>query len=200
MIPVQYVIAVQEDFPLVDHAKAALDAGCRWIQLSTAIGKPQVAAAAKAIKEVCRSNDAIFMIEDAVELAKEVEADGVFLSNAPASTVFQVRQTLGEGFLLGALVDSAEEIFNLKPVGVDYFCTGPCSIASPNEVDRLAALTDQVRQKGIDVPISAFGTIAPQEVPFVLEAGIRGITLRAGNNGFTTAEEVRAYVQSYLNA
>ena len=58
----------------------ALEGGCRWIQLRMKDATDdEVREAASEIQPLCKAHDAIFLLDDRVELAKELKADGVHL-------------------------------------------------------------------------------------------------------------------------
>lgn len=196
MIPIQYMIEEEDGISFVDHTKAVLEAGCRWIIFCPYSMKLKRAITiAKKIKALCRSYDATFTIKDNIELVKAVEADGIFLMDY--MSVFKVRQTLGEGFLIGTHSRSAHAISIMKQLGADYISTGPIDASLPDMVSAVAALTAGVRQLGIDIPITVYGSFEPDEVPFLIEAGVSGLTFLGGND-FNSGEEVKAYLEPYF--
>ena len=80
MIPVQFITNSSERYTHEQSAALALQGGCKWIQLrmkdSPAEEKKEVAIN---VLKLCKEHDAVLIIDDDVELAKEISADGVHL-------------------------------------------------------------------------------------------------------------------------
>ena len=80
MVPVQFITHQTERFSYEESALLALRGGCRWIQLRMKEATDDdVAPVAERLREACTKAGATFIVDDRVELAKEVKADGVHL-------------------------------------------------------------------------------------------------------------------------
>ena len=125
MIPVQFITHQNERFGYVDGARMALQGGCKWIQLRMkGASDDEVRAAAKAIQPLCKEQEAVFLIDDRVALAKELKADGVHLgkNDMPVS---EARRVLGEDFIIGGTANTYDDIERLYREGADYIGCGP---------------------------------------------------------------------------
>jgi len=76
-------------------------------------------AEAAAVREVCRRDDALLVISDDAESARESGADGAHISDA-SEPVGQYRAALGEGGILGVSTRSRNDAVLALEMGVDY--------------------------------------------------------------------------------
>ena len=189
MIPVQYRISTTQEIPLLSHVKTALAAGCQWIQLKTNGEKGEVwQDTMKKIKELCRAQETTFIIENDIELVKNIEGDGIHITDG--TSILEVRQLLGEGFLIGANAESAEDIIQKKQQSADYLCYGPytqelsdkTSCAS-HPLQNFSDTIKEIEEKEITLPICAYGEIATEDVIPLMATGIRGISIALPDKG-----------------
>ena len=125
MIPVQFITHYTERHSYLDSARMALEGGCRWIQLRMKESPTaEVEAVAREVQRLCKEHEAIFIIDDYVDLAKKLEADGVHLGKNDMP-VAEARRTLGEGFLIGGTANTFEDIQAHCRNGADYIGCGP---------------------------------------------------------------------------
>lgn len=203
MVPVQYIISAESSKSAISHVKAALSAGCKWIQLQVdGLQSSKAEKTAKEIKKLCRENDAAFLIENDIELVKAVEADGIHLTNG--MTIAEARHILGEGFLIGANAKSAEEVITNKKQSADYICCGPYDESASNageslNLENYTQIVQEVTEKGITLPLSAFGKIRPENTGDILRTGIRGIMIQ--NSEEKISENIiRETLEIFLNS
>jgi thiamine-phosphate pyrophosphorylase len=122
--------------------------------------------------KVCHSHNVPFIINDDVELAAKIGAEGVHLGKHDAD-IFQARQRLGAEAIIGV---SCYNDINLalatQQQGANYVAFGrffPSSskpLASPAQISTLTAA-----KKLIQVPIVAIGGILPENAEELLTAG-----------------------------
>jgi len=120
-----YAITDSELLPdqmLFDGVRAALEGGCRLVQYrDKSSDKRRRIADAEHLLQLCREHDAKLIINDDIELAKTIQADGVHLGQDDGSPL-RARDFLGNDFIIGvtchasltlaqqALADSANYI------------------------------------------------------------------------------------------
>ncbi|MEC0369751.1 thiamine phosphate synthase [Paenibacillus chibensis] len=133
---------------------------------------------ARRIQAVCRANGIPFIVNDDIELALAVDADGVHIGqdDEPAS---QVREKIGNKWL-GLSVHTAEEAKLAAKLNVDYIGVGPvyptASKADAREACGTAAIRE-IREHGVTLPLVAIGGITPERVQEVVYAGADGIAV-----------------------
>ena len=125
MKQIQFITHQNHRYSYVDSARMALEGGCRWIQLRMKDATDdEVRKAASGIQPLCREHEAVFIIDDRVELAKELKADGVHLGRNDMP-VCKARRVLGEEFVIGGTANTFDDVERLWREGADYIGCGP---------------------------------------------------------------------------
>nr|WP_320058578.1 thiamine phosphate synthase [uncultured Bacteroides sp.] len=184
MISLQFITHQTEKYSYLESACMALEGGCKWIQLRMKEATPdQVKAVALKLKPFCEEHEAIFVIDDHVELAKELELDGVHLGKMDMP-VAEARRLLGEGFIIGGTANTFEDVQALYVAGADYVGIGPFRFTTTKKnlspvlgIDGYQSIIQQMKQANILLPTVAIGGIAYEDIPAILATGINGIAL-----------------------
>lgn len=119
----------------------------------------------------------IFIVNDRVDVALAVEADGVHLG-AEDMPIGHARRLMGER-IVGASVDNEEEAIRAVEEGADYVAIGPIFPTSTKPDAGSVVGVDMIRRvKGVvDVPVVAIGGINSDNVRQVVEAGADGVAV-----------------------
>ncbi len=184
MKQIQFITHFNDRYGYVDGARMALEGGCRWIQLRMkGASDDEVAEAAAQIQPLCREHEAIFLLDDRVELAKSLKADGVHLgkNDMPIS---EARRVLGEEFIIGGTANTFDDIERLSSQGADYIGCGPFRFTTTKEklapvlgLEGYRRIVAQMEAKGINLPIVAIGGITCEDIPTLMQTGIDGIAI-----------------------
>ncbi len=175
----------------------ALDGGVRAVQLREKdLGGRELFVLAEKIKTICEHYDAGLFINDRIDVAQGVDADGVQLGNA-SIPIEVVRDLLGPRKLIGASTHSIKEAQEAERAGADFVLFGPVyftpSKAIYGKPQGLAHLKEVVEI--ISLPVYAIGGIKPENIPEVKETGIRGVALISA---ILSALDPRAAAQEML--
>lgn len=184
MIPIQFITHHTSTLTYEASAMAALEGGCRWIQLRMKEATDEeMKPIALRLKAACRAVDATFVIDDRVALVKEIEADGVHLGKNDMP-VDEARQVLGEGFLIGGTANTIDDIRRLHRASADYIGLGPFRYTTTKEklspllgLEGYRQIMDEVFREGINVPICAIGGIEAEDVLPLMATGVDGIAV-----------------------
>ena len=104
-VRLQFITHFTEKYSYLDSAMMALEGGCRWIQLRMKdAGEAEIERVARLVLPECRRRGAVFVIDDHVELALRVGADGVHLGKNDMP-VDEARRMAGEFFGKQAVSD-----------------------------------------------------------------------------------------------
>ncbi len=170
----------------IEGAKLALEGGCKWVQLrmkDTPV--EEVKKVALELLPLCKQYNAVMIIDDHVELAKEVGADGVHLGKMDMNPK-DARTILGDGFIIGGTCNSFEDILAIKD-DVDYIGCGPFRFTTTKKklapvlgLEGYQEIVWKCREKGINIPIVAIGGITKDDIRKVLNAGPNGIAISGG--------------------
>ncbi len=143
----------------------------------------EVAPVARRLKEACRAHNATFIIDDRVELVRNIEADGVHLGKNDMP-VNEARAFLGEGFLIGGTANTIEDVRALHRASADYIGCGPFRFTTTKKglspvlgLEGYRDIVAAMRREHIDVPVCAIGGIRTEDVPALLAAGVDGIAV-----------------------
>lgn len=184
MIPIQFITHYTDRYSYLDSARMALEGGCRWIQLRMKDHSlDEVEEIGRKVQALCKQYEAIFIIDDHVELAKKLQADGVHLG-LKDMPVREARQVLGEGFLIGGTANTFEDIVQHWQGGADYIGCGPFRYTDTKKnlspvlgLEGYASILRQMREADIPLPVVAIGGITRTDIPAILQTGVRGIAL-----------------------
>lgn len=159
---------------LLAAVEAALAGGCRWLQYRDKTSAPaEREIRAAALVALCRRHGAALIINDDVELAKAVGADGVHLGRHDGSLA-AARAVLGPDRILGAScyadLDAARRAV---AEGADYVAFGAVypSVTKPSASRVPIELFTHCRAE-IDVPVCAIGGITVANGLSLIAAGV----------------------------
>ena len=184
MRAIQFITHETETVGYVEGARMALEGGCRWIQLRMKdASDDEVRKAAAEIQPMCKAHDAIFLLDDRVELAKELKADGVHLGKNDMP-VDEARRVLGEEFIIGGTANTFEDIERLARQGADYIGCGPFRFTTTKKnlapvigIEGYKDIIEKMKAAGIDLPVVAIGGITADDIDDILATGVRGIAV-----------------------
>ena len=157
-------------------ARLAADGGATVIQLRIKnASTDELVARGRAVADVARAAGITFVVNDDVEAAIALEADGVHLGRTDTG-----RERAREaGLLLGLSASSVDEARATVEQGADYVGAGPVwstpsktDADAPTGLDGLAAICDAVR-----VPVVAIGGIDATNAADCIAAGARGVAV-----------------------
>ncbi|ETI69307.1 thiamine phosphate synthase [Neobacillus vireti] len=135
-------------------------------------------ALAKELQAICKQHQIPFIVNDDIELALEIDADGVHIGQEDEQ-VKLVREKIG-GKLLGVSVHSKEEAMIALRDGADYFGIGPV-FPTKTKLDakpsRGTTLIQALRKEGYTVPIVGIGGITSKNAASVIKAGADGVSV-----------------------
>jgi thiamine-phosphate pyrophosphorylase len=163
--------------PLVEAVKAALEGGVRAVQLREKdLGGRDLYFLARDLRNLTARYGACLLINDRIDVALAVEADGVHLGQA-SLPVTEARKLLGPEKLIGVSTHSLDEIAGAA--GADFLVFGPVyftpSKAAYGEPQGLNRLREAVAQSLL--PVFAIGGITTEKLAEVCTAGAYGVAM-----------------------
>jgi thiamine-phosphate pyrophosphorylase len=164
---------------LIDAVAAALEGGVRAVQLREKdLDDAALYPLARDLRALTREYGARLLINDRIDLALAVEADGVHLGTRSLPTA-EARRLLGPVPLIGVSTHHPEEIAEAASQGADFVTFGPVyftpSKAPYGEPVGLEALRSACSVSPL--PVFALGGIQPHRISEVLDSGAHGIAL-----------------------
>ncbi|HBS58509.1 MAG TPA: thiamine phosphate synthase [Firmicutes bacterium] len=177
--------------PLTEVVAQALAGGAKLIQLrEKELPVRSLVAAGRRIRELTRAAGVPFIVNDRVDIALAVEADGVHIGQADLP-LEAVRRMLGGQKAIGVSVHTLEEAREAEREGADYLGVGPV-FATGTKADAQApvglALLRELKQ-AVRIPCVAIGGIKQDNIAEVIRTGADGAAVITAVVG---AEDVRA--------
>jgi thiamine-phosphate pyrophosphorylase len=157
----------------------ALEGGVKAIQLREKdLGGRDLFRLAEEARRLCRDYHAVLLVNDRIDVALAVDADGVQLG--ATSVPLQIaRELLGPEKLLGASTHSLDESEQAEKCGADFVLFGPVyftpSKASYGAPQGTAALKEIVEK--LSLPVYAIGGIKLDNLQEAKSTGIHGVAL-----------------------
>ena len=163
---------------LRSQVERALKGGATFIQLrEKELNEGDFLEEAKEIQKLCREYHVPFVINDNVEIAAAIGADGVHVGQSDMEAG-DVRRRLGPDKIIGVSAQTAEQARRAQEHGADYLGVGAVfptgSKADATEVSR-ETLEEICR--AVDIPVIAIGGIGRENVMELKGSGICGIAV-----------------------
>lgn len=187
MFDVQFITHHTASISYLDSARLALRGGCRWIQLRMKdASEEELRDTARRVQELCRLHGATFIIDDHVDLVKEIGADGVHLGKLDMP-IREARERLGKDFIIGGTANTFEDIRQHMAHGADYIGCGPFRFTTTKQKlspilgqEGYRTILAQMKEAGINIPVVAIGGITREDIPELKTLGLSGIALSGG--------------------
>ena len=199
---------ITQDLPEFSHpqlAEFACKGGADWVQLRvkhplsgelrsqpTVVpkGEREIHAAwlkiAEETKMVCKKYGAKLIINDNVQIAKEIQADGVHLGKEDMSPR-EARKILGNNFIIGGSANTMEDARGKMAEGCDYIGIGPFRFTSTRErlnpilgLNGIANIITHL--PNYPIPIIAIGGIKLEDIESLMKTGIHGVAVSSAIN------------------
>jgi len=157
---------------LVDRVRACLEGGARAIQYrAKALAPDARRAQAQALARLCRDHDVPLIVNDSIELALEVGADGVHLGRDDGDTR-AARNRLGNRIIGVSCYDEPARALQAAAEGADYVAIGSVfpSSTKPGAVRAQLSLLAEARAAS-GLPVVAIGGITARNAGEAIAAG-----------------------------
>ena len=163
---------------LYAQVEKALKGGATFIQLrEKELTEEAFYQEAVELKKLCHQYKVPFVINDNVEIAKKMDADGVHVGQSDMAAC-DVRKILGEDKILGVSAQTVEQALLAEQMGADYlgvgavFPTGTKTDAVEVDAETLKAICAAVK-----IPVIAIGGIKADNLSELSGSGICGIAV-----------------------
>ena len=183
-------------------ARAAIAGGADTVQFRHKTGTARDRLAnLVATAAACRQRGVPCLVDDHLDLALAVGADGVHLGAAdlPVAAARAVAERAGLDLVIGATATTAEGARRAEADGADYVGFGPVfptsSKASPASVKGLGGLAEACA--AVSVPVVAIAGVTPERVGPCLDAGAWGVAVMTA---VTTAPDPESAATAFREA
>lgn len=163
---------------LYSQVEKALKGGATFIQLrEKELGEEDFLKEAIEIKELCKRYHVPFVINDNVDIAYKMNADGVHVGQSDMEAG-NVRAKLGSDKIIGVSAQTVEQALLAESCGADYlgvgavFPTGTKSDAVEVGYETLKAICEAVH-----IPVVAIGGITSNNINEIKGSGVSGVAV-----------------------
>ena len=180
----QFITHYTEKYTYLDSVKIALEGGCKWVQLRIKDATDaEVLPVAVQAQRLCRDAGATFIIDDRVDMVKQIGADGVHLGLGDMP-IAEARKILGDDFIIGGTANTFENVKAHYEASANYVGCGPFRFTTTKKklspvlgLEGYRSIVSKMREQGIDIPIVAIGGITAEDIPQIMQTGVTGIAL-----------------------
>lgn len=200
---IQFISHYTSEYSYLDCIRMALEGGCKWVQLRMKdASNEDIILVGREVRKLCDKFQATFILDDHVELVKELGANGVHLGKKDMP-VEQARKILGDDYIIGGTANTFEDVLMHYNASANYIGCGPFRFTTTKKglapvlgLEGYTEIVNKMKTSGIQVPIVAIGGITAEDIPSIMKTGVTGIAisgsvLRAEN----PVEEMRKLIK-----
>ncbi|HVB65514.1 MAG TPA: thiamine phosphate synthase [Nitrolancea sp.] len=179
--------------------EAAIAGGATAIQLRWKTGSMREALiVGRELKQICARSGVLFVVNDRIDLALALDADGVHLGDEDLPLP-EARKIVGERMLIGYSPPTLAEAIEAERLGADYLGIGPVYGTSTKAdagaavgIERIAAVS-----RAVSIPIVGIGGITAANAAPVVLAGAAGVAVISS---IVAADDVREAARQLRDA
>jgi thiamine-phosphate pyrophosphorylase len=179
---------ISQGFTIEDqelNIRKALDNGIKWIQVRWKNApENEFIKLCEISKKLCSDNHTMCIINDHIQIAKLIGADGVHLGLNDES-IEVARQILGENKIIGGTANTIGDVLQRINEECDYIGLGPLRFTSTKE--KLSPILDfegyekiiqDLKERSIEIPkIFAIGGVVLEDIELLQQIGIYGVAV-----------------------
>ena len=181
---IQFISHYTDQYSYLDSIRMALEGGCRWVQLRMKeASREEIVCTGHEVRRLCDAYGATFIIDDHVELVREIRADGVHLGQKDMP-VGQARDILGDKVLIGGTANTIEEVCRHYLQTADYVGCGPFRFTTTKKglapvlgLEGYRDIVTKMAEQGISIPLIAIGGITAADIHDIMQTGVSGIAV-----------------------
>lgn len=182
---------------LLNKTRQVLEGGVKLVQYRNKSANESLRREqAKLLLSLCREHNALLIINDHLEIAIEIDADGVHVGKNDVS-VSAAKNQLGQNKIVGtSCYNQLDLAMQAQKDGADYIAFGAffSSLTKPNAVSVSISLVNQA-QKALSIPIVGIGGIQLTNARTVIQSGCAAIAVC---HDLFQAENIKAAAAHYV--
>ena len=167
-----------KDTTLMDQVKEALEGGITFLQLREKhLSKEEFIKEAREMKELSKEYKVPFVINDNIEVALAVDADGVHIGQDDMS-VEEARKLLGEDKIIGVSAHNVEEAIKAQKGGAAYLGVGAVCATSTKK-DANVVSKEEIKKicHTVEIPVVAIGGIKKENIKTLEGTDVDGVAV-----------------------
>jgi thiamine-phosphate diphosphorylase len=180
-----------------------LQAGVRAVQFrEKGVERERLLPLGRFLRAICAEYGALLIVNDDIELAAELRADGCHLGQEDAD-LKEARRRLGRRAILGLSTHTAEQVIHAKGAGADYIGVGPIfrPVSKPSPWAPLGPEFAGWAARASGLPTVAIGGVSLSNVERVARAGCPAAAVISALHATSRpARTTRAFLDILLSA
>jgi len=199
-----YITNGHSEKDILEEVTSVVDAGCQWIQLRIKDETLNFESIALKVKEICRDKTA-FLVNDKVEIAKRIDADGVHLG-LEDMLIPQARAILGIEKIIGGTANTLTDCIMHQNNGANYIGLGPYrNTVTKKKLSPILGMNgyQSILPKlncQIEIPVLAIGGIIESDLEELMEkSSVHGIAVSGLISNAVNKKEVILRLNQVLN-
>jgi len=163
----------KEDF--LDAIASSLNGGLDMILFSeNSIPDGVIVELGQKIRILCDEFDATLIVDKRVDIAKIIDADGVYLDENDISP-YDARLVLGTNAIIGKAVSSKSDVAIAQEQNVDFILIKPDKYSKKTRMQNLEKL--KWISENVEIPAFAYDNIPPKDIEIIVQTGIKRVAV-----------------------
>lgn len=189
-----------------DQILQAIEGGCRWIQIRLKdTSDDEIKDLFFSIRDKAKETLTTVIINDRVELAKQLGAEGVAGVHLGKTDMdpSKARLFLGPEAIIGVTANTIDDIEAVKGLDIDYIGVGPFAFTETKKnlapvlgLEGMEKLMKEKTEKHIEIPCVAVGGIKESDIVPLLNIGVNGIAV---SGSIARAKDIKEKVRKILS-
>jgi len=168
-----------------EQAEIACLSGIDWIQvrIKNESDEEVIKQIVGEVRAIGKKYGATIILNDFVEVAKELELDGVHLGQDDMDPS-KARKILGNDAIIGGTANDFNQILRMMKSGVDYVGVGPYKYTTSKKklspilgLEGYQNIQKRFLIEGIEIPLIAIGGIKVEDLDQLFHAGVYGVAI-----------------------
>lgn len=168
----------QDDEDFLNQLEEALQGGLTMVQVrEKGSDDKEFYEIAKKVKELCNKYEIPIIVNDNIDIAMAIDADGIHLGQEDEA-VSKAREVLGKRKIIGATAKTVEEAQKAEQAGADYLGSGALFTSSSKKEAKTIS-KDQLKEiaTSVEIPVVGIGGIDEENVDQLEGTGIVGVSV-----------------------
>ncbi len=199
----QFITNTDCKVPVKDQIFAVIEGGCRWVQIRMKdASDDEIKSVVNEIMPTCIEKEVFLILNDRVDLAKELNVGGVHLGreDMPPS---KARMMLGPAAVIGVTANTYSDIISVSALDIDYYGIGPFRHTTTKKnlspvlgIDGIRKICYEMEENHIEIPRVAVGGIGYDDILPLLEAGVNGVAV---SGAIANASDIAAETKRFIS-
>lgn len=180
----QFITNTESRIAPAEQVKAVIRGGCRWVQIRMKdASDEEITKVVEDVKPLCLETETFLILNDRVELAKQLNVGGVHLGKNDMLPA-KARAYLGAAAVIGVTANTIDDVKSVRSLDIDYIGIGPYADTRTKKnlspilgLEGIRAVTTGMRQLGVEFGNVAVGGIKLEDVEPLMQAGANGIAV-----------------------